>query len=68
MSKLEQLIAEHCPDGVQFKTLGELGSFYGGLSGKSKADFTDGNAKFITYMNVFTNMALKIDVPEKVKI
>ncbi|RFZ79816.1 restriction endonuclease subunit S, partial [Lacrimispora amygdalina] len=68
MSKLEQLISEHCPDGVQFKTLGELGSFYGGLSGKSKADFTDGNAKFITYMNVFTNMALKIDVPEKVKI
>lgn len=47
MTYLDKLIAEHCPDGVPFKTLGEIGTFYGGLSGKSKEDFKDGNAKFI---------------------
>ena len=68
MTKLEQLITEYCPNGVPYKSLGELGSFYGGLSGKSKDDFTDGNAKFITYMNVYSNPALNLDVTETVKI
>ena len=52
MSKLDELISLYCPGGVPHKTLGELGKFFGGLTGKSKADFTDGNAKFITYKNV----------------
>ena len=39
MSKLNELIAELCPNGVEYKTLGELGSFMGGLSGKKKDDF-----------------------------
>ena len=46
----------------------ELGGFFGGLTGKSKSDFTDGNAKFITYMNVYSNSALKLDIEDKVKI
>jgi len=53
MSNINRLIAELCPEGVTHKTLGELGEFYGGLTGKSKQDFSDGNAKFITYVNVF---------------
>ena len=68
MTKLEQLIKELCPNGVEYKTLGELGKFYGGLTGKSKDDFTDGNAKFITYKNVYSNPALQIDVTDRVKI
>ena len=67
MSRLEELIKNLCPDGVEYKTLGELGEFYGGLSGKTKEDFKDGNAKFITYMNVYTNPALKINVTDTVK-
>lgn len=51
MSKLEQLINELCPDGVEYFALEALGSFYGGLTGKSKKDFENGNSKFITYMN-----------------
>ena len=35
--------------------LGDLGNTYTGLSGKSKEDFKNGNSKFITYMNVFSN-------------
>lgn len=30
MSRLDELIQEFCPDGVEYKTLGELGKFYGG--------------------------------------
>jgi len=68
MSKIEKLIAEHCPNGVEFKELGELGEFYGGLSGKSKDDFSNGNAKFITYMNIFSNIAVNTDANDFVKI
>ncbi|SUB54115.1 EcoKI restriction-modification system protein HsdS [Avibacterium gallinarum] len=35
--------------------LGEVGKTYTGLSGKTKEDFGHGQAKFITYMNVFGN-------------
>ena len=53
MSRLEELIQELCPDGVEYRTLGSLGKFYGGLSGKSKDDFKNGNEKFVTYKNIF---------------
>lgn len=33
------------------RELGEMGSTYTGLSGKTKEDFGHGEAKFITYMN-----------------
>ena len=68
MSKLEKLIEELCPNGVEYKPLGELGSFYGGITGKSKEDFKDGNAKFITYKNVYSNPSLNLDVEDKVRI
>ena len=68
MSRLDELINEYCPDGVKFYKLGDLGKFYGGITGKSKEDFIDGNAKFITYTNVYANPALNIDVDDRVKI
>ena len=68
MNKLEELIKEFCPNGGEYKKLGELGKFYGGLSGKSKNDFTNGNEKFITYKNVYANPSLNLDVEDRVKI
>ncbi|MBS6062625.1 hypothetical protein [Criibacterium bergeronii] len=68
MSKLDELIKKYCPDGVEYKSLGKLGKFYGGLTGKSKGDFSNGNGKFITYRNVYSNPALKIDIDDRVKI
>lgn len=47
-------------------SLSEAGRFYGGLSGKTKDDFGVGNSKFITYMNVFTNVIAKRDMCESV--
>lgn len=72
MGKMERdinkLCMHFCPEGVDYYKLGELGKFYGGLTGKNKSDFSDGNAKFISYRNVYNNPALKLDVEDKVKI
>ena len=68
MSRLSELMAEFCPNAVEYKSLGELGEFYGGLTGKCKNDFADGNAKFISYMNVYSNSATKLDVDDTVKM
>lgn len=46
----------------------ELGALYSGLSGKSKADFHDGNARFVTYMNVFNNLATDTTPATRVKV
>ncbi len=37
------------------RKLGELGSTYGGLSGKANGDFGHGEARFVPYTNVFDN-------------
>lgn len=63
-----KMMAKYCPDGVKFVTLGKIGKFYGGLTGKSKEDFRDGNACFITYRNVYSNPALDIYPDDRVKI
>ena len=39
----------------EHRKLGDIGKTYGGLSGKAKEDFGHGDAKFVTYMNVFSN-------------
>lgn len=45
-----------------------MGVFYGGLTGKNKNDFLEGNAKFISYMNVFSNIATNLEEDNLVKI
>jgi len=50
------------------RKLGELGSTYTGLSGKTKDDFGHGEAKFVTYMNVFSNPCTSLDMLEPVEI
>lgn len=49
-------------------TLGEIGTFYSGLHGKSKQDFINGNEYFITYMNVYSNIELNLDFQDMVLI
>lgn len=53
---------------INWKTMGEIGKFFGGLTGKSKDDFSDGNARFISYMNVYSNIALNQQADEYVRI
>jgi len=68
VSKIDGLIKEFCPKGVEFKELDELGFLYGGLSGKSKDDFKDGNARYITYMNIASNLAVDVKRSDFVKV
>lgn len=53
---------------VAWKPLGEVGSLYGGLTGKSKSDFQDGNAKFVSYKNIFGNPHIDTAAFETVKV
>ncbi len=53
---------------VEWKSIEDMGSFFGGLTGKTKEDFQNGNAKFITYMNVFANSSLDINTTGVVRI
>lgn len=64
----DQLLDLEGKEGVEMKALGDLGVFYGGLSGKTKDDFQDGNAKFITYTNIYSNPSLNLRCDDKVRI
>lgn len=65
---LNELIDKHSElEGNEFVRLGDLGLIYGGLSGKSKDDFGVGSS-FVTYMNVFKNTRISLDMVDYVKI
>lgn len=50
------------------RKLGDMGTTFTGLSGKTKDDFGHGDARFVTYMNVFTNPVSDLDRVEAVEI
>nr|WP_258529802.1 restriction endonuclease subunit S [Enterococcus faecium] len=53
---------------VEWKTIGEVSEIYGGLTGKSKVDFENGNAYYIPYKNIFSNIDVDFENLESVKI
>ena len=55
-------------DAWEQRRLGDFGTTYGGLSGKTKADFGHGAARFVPYTNVFDNPVTDIDRLEAVEI
>jgi len=57
MSKLDRLIAELCPEGVEYKTLGEIGTVTRG-NGLSKSDFTERGFPCIHYGQIYTYYGL----------
>lgn len=50
------------------RKLGDLGTTFTGLSGKTKEDFGHGAASFVTYMNVFLNPVADAKRVESVEI
>ena len=54
--------------GVTWMKMSEIGCFFGGLSAKSKADFANGNCKYITYMNVYNNLETDLNTNDLVSI
>ena len=55
-------------DAWEQRKLGDIGETYTGLSGKTKEDFGHGDAKFVTYMNVFSNSIADSAMTESVEI
>ena len=64
MNILEEI--QNCP--VEWKELGEISQLYGGLTGKTKSDFENGNAKYVTYKNIFNNIQVKFNILENVQV
>ena len=48
--------------------IGKIGEFYGGLSGKTKNDFNCGNAHYITFLNVLSNVKIDTSILASVNV
>ncbi|MCB8817559.1 restriction endonuclease subunit S [Desulfosporosinus shakirovi] len=55
-------------DAWEQRALGKMGDTFTGLSGKAKEDFGHGDAKFVTYVNVFSNAISNPNGVESVEI
>ena len=55
-------------DAWEQRKLGEVGDTFTGISGKTKEDFGHGDAKFVTYVNVFGNTISDPNGVESVEI
>ena len=53
---------------VEWKTIDEISSIYGGLTGKGKADFENGNALYVPYKNIFNNIEVDFNNLETVNV
>lgn len=54
MSRINRLIVEHCPDGVEFKALGDIAELVRG-NGMPKSDFTESGVGCIHYGQIYTH-------------
>lgn len=48
--------------------ISQIGSIYGGLSGKNKSDFEGGNARYVTFLGVLENVTLDVRHTERVHV
>ena len=55
-------------DDWEQRKFGDIGESYTGLSGKTKEDFGHGQARFVTYMNVFSNPISNPEITEPIEI
>jgi len=60
MSRIEEMLAELCPNGVEYRTMGECGSFVRG-SGIQKKDFCDEGKPCIHYGQIYTRFGTATD-------
>ena len=67
-AKIPELRFAGFADAWEQRKLGELGSTFTGLTGKTKEDFGHGDAKFVTYMNVFQNAVASLEQLDSVEI
>ena len=68
MSKLEELIKEFCPNGVEYKKINEIAVQLNGMSGVSGKWADEGNCEFIDYMNVYKNIKIDTELIKKATV
>jgi len=64
----DSLLAFAGNKGVHWAAMSDIGTIFGGLSGKSKADFSDGNARFVSYVNILNHLAVDLTADDFVKV
>ena len=67
-NKVPQIRFNGYSEAWEERKLGELGRTFTGLSGKTKEDFGHGDARFVTYMNVFSNPISSLTETDAVEI
>ena len=67
-AKVPELRFAGFADDWEERKLGRIGETFTGLSGKTKEDFGHGDAKFVTYVNVFENPISNPNKTERVEI
>lgn len=60
MSRIDDLLSTHCPDGVEFRALGEVGEFIRG-NGLQKSDLTSEGSPAIHYGQLHTHYGVWAD-------
>ena len=60
MSKIERLIKEKCPNGVEYKQIKDVFTLFSGMRGVSSKWADNGKCRFIDYTNAYNNN--KIDI------
>lgn len=50
------------------KQLGEIGSTYGGLTGKTKKNFGTGSARYVPFLNIMNNVTIDLSQLERVEV
>lgn len=58
MSRLEELIEQYCPDGVEWKALYSITKQFSGMTGVSNKWAEEGNCVFIDYNNVYNHASV----------
>src|SRR6218665_2780519 len=53
MSRIDELIAELCPEGVEYKAIGDFGELVRG-NGMPKSDFVESGVGCIHYCQIYT--------------
>ena len=65
MSKLQELIRELCPDGVEYKKLGELGVFEN-IGVDKKTVEGQSLVTLLNYVDVYKNMYIDNSIPQMI--
>jgi type I restriction enzyme S subunit len=64
MSKIDELIKQYCPNGVEYKRINEFSNYLNGMTGVNNKWADDGNCQFIDYMNVYKHLVIDVnDLP-----